>query len=87
MKLTRKEVKKLRDEGKTLEEIGRKAGVSKQRISQLMQEWNLPRFKKEEPICPWCTSRNVYYRIKLANFICRHCGRVGKRSQFIKTET
>ena len=87
MKLTKEEVKRLRDEGRTLAEIGRKAGVSRQRVSQLMQEWGLSPFKKEEPICPWCTSRNVYYRIKLANFICRHCGRVGKRSQFIKGET
>ena len=32
----------------TLEEIGRSFGITKQRVSQLMDEWNLPRFTRWE---------------------------------------
>ena len=36
------------------------------------------------PVCPICGSLVCYYRSKTKDFICRRCGHVGKRSQFIK---
>lgn len=30
---------------------------------------------KEQPICPQCESKEVSYRIKLDNYICRRCGK------------
>jgi len=35
-------------QGLTLEEIGRSFRVTKERIRQLMEEWNLPRFSRWE---------------------------------------
>ena len=80
MKLTKEEIGKLYfHDGKSLAEIGEMAGITKQRISQLMQEWGFFRSKREAPICPWRPNRVIYYRKKTDDFICRRISSTRKR--------
>ena len=85
MKLTRTEVKKLYfEDGKTLAEIAKIAGVTKQRMSQLMQEWGgFFSRKRKAPHCPWRPDRVIFYRKKTDDFICR---RISKRKRVRRTK-
>lgn len=38
-------------------------------------------------ICPDCTSKVCYYRLKTKDFICRRCGKTGKKQEFIVPST
>lgn len=65
-------------EGQTVEEIAETVGITKQRLSQLMQDWGFFTHKRKAPICPWCPNRVIYYRKKTDDFICR---RISKRTK------
>ncbi len=78
MKLSKLHVQHLYfEDGKTLAEIAKIAGVTKQRMSQLMQEWGgFFSRKRKAPHCPWRPDRVIYYRKKTDDFIYR---RISKR--------
>jgi len=69
--------------GKTVEEIAKIAGITKQRQSQLMQEWGFFHSKRKAPICPWRPNRVIYYRKKTDDFICR---RISTRKRVRRTK-
>ena len=73
MKLTKLHVQHLYFvEGKTVEEIAKISGITKQRQSQLMQDWGFFTHKRKAPVCPWAVpGRTIYYRKKTDDFICR----------------
>ncbi len=70
-------------EGKTVEEIAKIAGITKQRMSQLMQDWGFFTHKRKAPICPWRPNHVIYYRKKTDDFICR---RVSTRKRVRRTK-
>ena len=72
MKLTKHQVNDLYFvEGKTVEEIAKVVGITKQRLSQLMQDWGFFTQKRKAPVCPWRPNRVIYYRKKTDDFTCR----------------
>jgi len=40
--------------------------------------------QKISPKCPKCDSRNIVVRIKTNEMVCRHCGYIGKRNEFLE---
>jgi len=70
-------------EGKTVEEIAKLSGITKQRQSQLMQDWGFFTHKRKAPVCPWRPDRVIYYRKKTDDFTCR-CISTGKRARRTK---
>ena len=85
MKLTKHQVQHFYFvEGQTVEEIAKIAGITKQRMSQLMQEWGgFFSRKRTAPRCPWRPDRVVFYRKKTHDFICR---RVSTRKRVRRTK-
>jgi len=79
VKLSKQHVQRLYfAEGKTVEEIAKTAGITKQRLSQVMQDWGFFTHKRKAPVCPWRPDRVIYYRKKTDDFICRRVS-TGKR--------
>lgn len=70
-------------DGKTVEEIAKIAGITKQRMSQLMQDWGFFTQKRKAPTCPWRPNHVIFYRKKTDDFICR---RVSKRKSVRRTK-
>jgi len=84
MKLTKHQVNDLYFvEGKTVEEIAKMAGITKQRMSQLMQDWGFFTQKRKAPVCPWRPNRVIYYRKKTDDFTCRL---ISKRKRVRRTK-
>lgn len=84
MKLSKQHVQHLYfAEGQTVEEIAKIAGITKQRLSQLMQDWGFFTHKRKAPICPWRPDRVIFYRKKTDDFICR---RVSTRKRVRRTK-
>ncbi len=42
--------------------------------------------RKEQPICPKCTSKSIVARIKTNELWCRRCGYIGKKEEFYKED-
>ena len=38
--------------------------------------------KKEQPICPKCSSKVIVARIKTDKLYCRRCGYIGEKKEF-----
>jgi len=84
VKLTKEEIGTLYfHNGKSLAEIGEMAGITKQRVSQLMQDWGFFTHKRKAPICPWRPNRVIYYRKKTDDFTCR---RISKHKRVRRTK-